>query len=77
MSQEILQRLLKPAEPVRRFGEVVEVKPDGRYVVKDDQERTFTIDGDKGYLPGIQVVVIGGRIVGLGLRKPASKVFRV
>jgi hypothetical protein len=74
--RQILERLLSPPEPVRRFCTVEDVKPDGRYVVVDDQGRKFTVDGDTGYLPGQDVVVQTGRIVRRG-RRNKVKVFRV
>jgi hypothetical protein len=75
--RKILERLLSPSEPIRRFCTVEDVKPDGRYVVVDDLKRKFTIDGDAGYLPGQDVVVQNGRIVRRGRRKTAIKTYRV
>jgi len=74
---EVLQRLLKPAEPVRRFCTIEELLPDGRYVVADDRRRRLTVDGAAGYLPGAAVIVQSGRIVGYGSRTPVSKTWRV
>ena len=75
--RDILQRLLRPGEPARRFCTIESVLPDGRYTVTDDQGRKLTIDGDAGYLPGAQVIIQNGRIVGHGRRTAARKKIRV
>ncbi len=75
--QEILQRLLRPEEPPRRFCKVTEVLPDGRYKVTDSQGRSITVDGDGGYLAENPVIIQSGRIVGMGRRKAISKVCKV
>jgi hypothetical protein len=75
--REVLQRLFRQEDPPRRFMTVVSVLPDGRYVTVDDRARTLTVDGAAGYLPGNAVIVQGGRIVGLGSRRPATKNFKV
>jgi len=75
--RDILQRLLRPGEPVRRFCTIESVLSDGRYTVIDDQRRKMTIDGDTGYLPGGQVIVQNGRIVGYGRQTAARKKIRV
>lgn len=75
--REILQRILAREEPVRRFCRVQTVLPDGRYVVVDDLERKLTVDGDRGYLPGNEVIVQSGRIFGFGSRSATRKTIRV
>lgn len=75
--RQILERLLKPADPVRRFCTVKTVNINGTYVVVDDQDRKYTVDGDAGYLPGKSVIVQSGRIVGYGKRAATAKVYRV
>jgi len=75
--RDILQRLLRPADPVRLFCTVTELLPAGRYLVTDDQGRRITVDGDAGYLPGGQVIIQNGRIVGTGSRTPVRKTFKV
>ena len=79
MSREILRRLLRPAEPPRRFGVVVGVVSGGRYLVTDDTGRglQLTVDGDAGYLPGEPVIIKDGRITGRGGRARAIKTYRV
>ena len=75
--RDILQRLLRPADPVRLFCTVTELLPAGRYLVTDDQGRRITVDGDAGYLPGEQVIVQAGRITRRGSRPPVRKTYRV
>lgn len=75
--REVLQRLLRPTEPPRRFGEIESVLLDGRYIVVDDRGRRMTVDGPADYLPGNEVVVQNNRIVGLGRRRPATKTIKV
>jgi hypothetical protein len=70
--REILERLLKPTEPVRRFCSVQGVNGDGTYVVVDDLQRKYTVDGDAGYLPGNDVIVQAGRIVRRGKRRTGN-----
>ena len=73
----VIDRLLAPEEPPRRFGTVRDVLPDGRYRVVDERLRIFTVDGAAGYLPGGQVVISAGRIVGSGSRAPIGTTVRV
>jgi hypothetical protein len=75
--RDILQRLVAPADPPRLFAEVLARRPDGRYKVRDDLQRTFTVDGDGGYLPGARVIIQAGRIVDTGSRAAITKTIRV
>lgn len=75
--REILQRLLKPVGPERRFGTVALLLPDGRYVVADDQGQRMTVGGVAGYLPGTPVIIQSGRIVEIGSRPALRKTLRV
>lgn len=74
--RQILERLLTPAAPVRRFCTVKTANQDGTYVVVDDLGRKWTVDGDTGYLPGNDVVVQAMRIVRRG-KRGAAKTYRV
>lgn len=75
--REILSRLVAPADPPRLFAEVLSRRPDGRYQVRDDLQRVFTVDGDAGYLPGAKIILQAGRIVSTGERSPITKTIRV
>ena len=75
--RDILSRLLRPVDPVRRFCKIKTVLNDGRYRVTDDRDRVVTVDGDAGYLPQTDVIIQGGRIVATGTRVPATKTYRV
>lgn len=75
--RKVLSRMFKPDEPPRIFATIVMVREDGRYIVADDWARKSTVEGDRGYMPGLAVIVQGGRIVATGSRKPAAKTIRV
>lgn len=75
--RDVLDRLLGPQAPPRSFAVVREALPDGRYRVADEQQRMTIVDGAPGYLPGAQVIIIAGRIVGTGSRNPIGKTVRV
>lgn len=72
-----LERIFSTDTPPRDFATVTAILPDGSYKVVDDLLRQTTVDGPVGYLPGTQVTIQAGRIVGTGNRKPISKTVRV
>lgn len=75
--RDILDLIIPGASPQKKYGQIVKPLPGNRYQIVDSQQRIGVADAAEEWLPGDNVSISDGRIIGRAKRQIKPKTFEV